>query len=953
MFSWGEDSSHGFGLRTKDGSKINIKNNIHFLDLRSKLQSLSAGHRVAAFVRQDGKVSAIRMTENRDGHRIAGKLKSVRCKERIRTVSCGDEQVTLLSEDGNVLFMDTGYTPRPLEIPCNRQVFEVACGHRHSLAITQDSCVYAWGDNSNGQLGLGNNEPGSSSPRRIESLSRLPLAQITAGGDHSFVWLNGQTVIGWGRNTSGQLGLGDTTDRNVPTQVLFIDMKKTVFIACGKDHTAILTKDGTVFTFGCGQYGQLGHNSLMDELKPRVVEELLGTDVTQIACGRHHTLVFSGSSKNIFSFGNGEQGQLGNGANMNQSMPLRVQLTMTDGNADQEIGKVYAGGNNSFTMTTFAQELKMELNDISDRQTSSKHSGLNLSLARLAFKKIANKKKWLDEVRVAVLDSLLPHLNECPAGLEELRVFILLTELLSVLGKRLPDVELTCAIAAAILRLHPEKLQVLGDWWSTMKPTSKVDHVQVWKQALSFILTTDPLNARNTGVKDLLKMLQHLYKVNHKTNESHRITESAFCVEEITHHLLEDIMLWFTWANKQDVEMMPVIFCRYPFVMNLKCKIGIFEMNALLTKVQHQAPRRSWMRFFMWTPQPSTPNFELRLKRASLAKDTFTQLASADHGSFKKPLRVYFDEDSEPTLVYRRDFFLHLFKELMSLDSEMFMYNDAKTLAWFPSQPKLAEDRYFQLGVLCGLALYNQNIVNLSFPLALFKKLLNIEVTLEDLRDFSPVLGESLRYILDDYTYEDIENLDMVFSVIWDGIEVELDPHNPGKMVTNENKKEFVDLYVKYIFNKSVERVFEKFQQGFFKVCDQHVVQLFQPEELRGLMVGKENYDWGKLKQNTSYEGIYHVSHPNIVTFWKVFDELTEDQKKAFLLFLTGCDRVPILGMDHIRMRVRDLYNSSQQHFPEAHTCFSILELPLYSSKDTLQARLTEAISNNRGFSQE
>ncbi|KAM6971878.1 E3 ISG15--protein ligase HERC5-like [Aplochiton taeniatus] len=581
------------------------------------------------------------MTENQDGQRRTGKLKAVSCKEKIRTVSCCDKTVLLLSEDGKVLFMDTGYTPRPLEIPSKRQVSQVACGHKHSLVITQAVCMH------------GNNEPGSSSPRRIESLSRLPLAQITAGGDHSFVWLNGQTVIGWGKNTSGQLGLGDTTDRNVPTQVLFIDMKKTVFIACGKDHTVILTKDGTVFTFGCGQYGQLGHNSLMDDLQPRVVEELLGTKVTQIACGGHHTLVFSGSSKNIYSFGNGEQGQLGNGANMNQSVPSPVQLTR-------------------------------------------------------------------------------------------------------------------------------------------------------------------------------------------------------------------------------------------------------------------------------------------------------------DHSDFKKLLVVNFDEDPKLSHVYRRDFLLHLFKELMSPDSNMFMYNDTKTLAWFPYKPKLAEDRYFQLGILCGLALYNHNIVNLSFPLALFKKLLNIEVTLEDLRDFSPVLGESLRYILEDYTYDDIDkNLIVDFLISWDGIDVELDPHNPGKLVTHENKKEFVDLYVNYIFNKSVERVFEKFQQGFFKVCDQDVVQLFQPEELRGLMVGKENYDWGKLKQNTSYEGIYHVSHPNIVTFWKVFDELTEDQKKAFILFLTGCDRVPILGMDHIRMRVRDLYNSSQQHFPEALTCHSILELPQYSSKDTLQARLTEAISNNRGFSQE
>lgn len=63
------------------------------------------------------------------------------------------------------------------------------------------------------------------------------------------------------------------------------------------------------------------------------------------------------------------------------------------------------------------------------------------------------------------------------------------------------------------------------------------------------------------------------------------------------------------------------------------------------------------------------------------------------------------------------------------------------------------------------------------------------------------------------------------------------------------NRKEFVDAYVNYAFNKSAKEVFAEFRRGFFDVCDVKVVEFFQPEELRGLTVGKENYDWGKLKQ--------------------------------------------------------------------------------------------------------
>lgn len=63
------------------------------------------------------------------------------------------------------------------------------------------------------------------------------------------------------------------------------------------------------------------------------------------------------------------------------------------------------------------------------------------------------------------------------------------------------------------------------------------------------------------------------------------------------------------------------------------------------------------------------------------------------------------------------------------------------------------------------------------------------------------------------------------------------------------NRTEFVSAFINYAFNKSVERVFEEFRRGFFKVCDIDVVEFFQPEELQGVMVGQENYDWDVFKQ--------------------------------------------------------------------------------------------------------
>ncbi|XP_071263260.1 probable E3 ubiquitin-protein ligase HERC3 isoform X2 [Salvelinus alpinus] len=958
MISWGEDSRNGFGLVKPNGldttkTDISCVNLIH---LKSKIQGLSAGNSVVAFIRNNGRlVSVARIQEDQDGRRITGKLKSVTCKETIRALSCGDSHAVLLSEEGRVLCLDKANILRPLDNLCKRQVTQVACGDQHSISLTQDGQVFTWGQNTSGQLGLGWGEPSAMSPKPLKSLSGIPLVQITAGGDHSFALSLSGAVFGWGKNTAGQLGLGDTTNRHAPAPVDCLNLKKTVLISCGGEHTAVLTKGGVVFTFGSGRYGQLGHNSLRDELQPRVVGQLWGSKVTQIACGRHHTLAFVGPSNKIYSFGHGKQGQLGNGVKIDQSVPLPVQLP--DQIDEQKIEHIFAGGNNSFALCTHGQESEERSNnlrssvgkvtqqaideEIIDKwisecdskswkkgqkeitkmfssasclngsfldkscdkhyQTSPKQSGLDFSLVRGAFRKLAKKVKVLTEVEAVVQHTLLPSLYEEPIGVESLRVYLVLPELLRVLHKQHRRTDLTEAVAAAILRLHPDKLQVLGDCWSSLKPSVMTKHIGVWKKALSGILRSEHiLRTRDPGIKHLLQVLGHLHRANQKSVETQTVPDSTFCMEEVHFNpifLEEDVKLWRSWS-KQDVDQTPAIFCRYPFLMNLQSKINVFNINAALTQRTGMGP------FDMFLMAAPAPFFELRLNRASLVEDTFHQLSVACPSTFKRSLVVYFDEDAKLTDVYKRDFFLHLFKKLLVPESGMFMYNDTETLAWFPAMPRVEEKRYFLFGVLCGMALYNNNMVHLPFPMAFFKKLVNIKPSLEDLREFSPI----------------------------------------------EAKKEFVDTYVNYIFNQSVEVVFEEFRKGFFKVCDMDVVEFFQPEELRGVMVGKENFDWETLKQNTVYEGEYHAGHPNIVTFWEVFEELTEDQKKAFLLFLTGCDRVPILGMNQIRMRVQTLLNSSQQHFPEALTCHSLLQLPIYPSKETLQSRLIGAVGHNRGF---
>ncbi|XP_063077921.1 E3 ISG15--protein ligase HERC5-like isoform X2 [Engraulis encrasicolus] len=894
LLTWGLHSLSG--LTRSD--ELDTNDAIHFVRSKNEIKSVTVGKMITAFLRGDGKLSIIRMQELDDGSTRPGKLKNFNdFKEMFDHVSCGERTAVLIARGGRMISLDINNKLSPLAMPHNKHIAQVVCGNHHSLALCTDGQLFTWGHNSNGQLGLGKGKPSTLSPQPLNSLAGIPLSQISAGGDHSFALSLSGAVFGWGKNSAGQLGLGNKNDVPEPVQVTSLNCKKTVHISCGDEHTAVLTKDGLVFTCGSGRYGQLGHNSLRDELRPRLVAELWGAKVSQVACGRHHTLAVVGHTNSILTFGRGEQGQLGYGLGSTCSVPQYVSFPPEH---TELFGKVIAGGDCSFafchaksspikshhlweskclltldeqivtrwTSETNLQTWKKIMKEIRNVFSSAscingsfveksfdKHfltnkdsSGLDLSIARLAFEKLGGKQDVLTEVERVVCQDLLPSLSSRPAGVEGLRVYLILPELLRVLLKQQQGTQLAVSLAEAILRLHPDSLKALERLWSKLPGSYLRTLLKVFRKVAGKVFEDGVKQAQSNilALQPTVTVLQRVYETVRRGKR--RIEDQCFRVKEFS----------------------------------------------------------------------------------SLGKEV-----------------QFMEKDMQPKIsdVDKRDFFLNVFRELYS--SNMFTQNDQETLVWFPSEPTVQLEMYFLFGVLCGLALYNKSLVHLPFPSALFRKLLNIPPTLEDLAEIHSSVAKSLQHVLED---EDVEDSELVFSIIWDNKEVELDPQEAGKPVTNSNKKQFVQAYVDYALSKSVEEVFEEFKRGFFKVCARDTVEMFHPEELQEMLVGREDYDWDILRQNAQYEYGFNESHPTMVLFWEVFNELSEDDKIAFLLFLTGFDRVPILGMKQIRMRVQVLPDSSPDHLPEALTCHSLLMLHPYECKDTLRSRLLDALHHKRGF---
>jgi alpha-tubulin suppressor-like RCC1 family protein len=139
----------------------------------------------------------------------------------------------------------------------------VAAGYSHSLALKADGSLWAWGDNWNGQLGLGYNYNNHNVPTRVGADS--DWASVAAGSNHTLAIKADGGIWAWGSN-GGQLGLGDYTNRNVPTRVgADTDWAS---VAAGQYHTLAIKADGGLWAWGRNNQGQLGDPNGADHNSP-------------------------------------------------------------------------------------------------------------------------------------------------------------------------------------------------------------------------------------------------------------------------------------------------------------------------------------------------------------------------------------------------------------------------------------------------------------------------------------------------------------------------------------------------------------------------------------------------------------------------------------------------------------------------------------------------------------
>jgi len=278
---------------------------------------------------------------------------------------------------------------------------------------------------------------------------------------------------------------------------------------------------------------------------------------------------------------------------------------------------------------------------------------------------------------------------------------------------------------------------------------------------------------------------------------------------------------------------------------------------------------------------------------------------------------------------------------------------------------------YEFLGRVLGKAVYESILVEPQFCLPFLNQLLGKSNSMEDLKNYDPEYYRNLTKLLS-LSVSELGSMGLAFEMSVGsgatGRTVELIPGGRNIAVTKQNVVQYIHLVSHQLMNVQSARQTRAFLTGFRDLIPASWVRLFSAYELQKLISGDDSVkgiDVGSFKQAMQYAGGYHPEQPVMMWFWEIVEEMTVDQQKKLLKFMTSCSRQPLLGfgslepapcIQQIRLNDALFYRQDENEIikrtplPTSSTCMNLLKLPHYRDKELMRRKLLAAIESGSGF---
>jgi len=274
------------------------------------------------------------------------------------------------------------------------------------------------------------------------------------------------------------------------------------------------------------------------------------------------------------------------------------------------------------------------------------------------------------------------------------------------------------------------------------------------------------------------------------------------------------------------------------------------------------------------------------------------------------------------------------------------------------------------IGKLIGKALQDKRLLDLPLSVAFCKKILGMELRIEDIEDVDVSLVKSFKYlqqlsgtikVAGKYQFAELESqvddlcLDFHLPGFPEYYLLNDEETSKSTPVTVHNLANYLGLSLKHLLDVGISKQVSALRQGISDFFPVECLSMFNPQELQGLISGGSNTEkWNHetILKNILCKHGYEASSLQVLNLAEVLSEFDQDDRRLFLKFVTGSPRLPVGGWPCLKPQltvVRKVVDEPDQHLPSCSTCQVYLKLPAYSTKIILRQRITQAIRDGQG----